>query len=117
MGATAAPNLSDDAIALLKTETIPPTEPGTILQDFQMLLDRIEAGTLAVGGKKQQIPMKLLGELNQSLINPITLDPKRPQQQSYPPLHGLYLLLRATGIAKIVDGRLHRSKPKSLAKS
>jgi len=102
MGITATPELSEDAIALLKNQTITPTEPGTILQDFQMLLDRIKAGTLAVSGKRQQIPLKQLEEINQSLSNPIALDMKRPQQQSYPPIHGLYLLLRATGIVQIV---------------
>ena len=101
-GLTGDVSLSEEAAALLKSQTITETEPGTILQDFQMLLDRSEAGELTVSGKRQQIPMKLLKKLNQDLCNPITLDLKRPQQQSYPPIHGLYLLLRATGLTKVV---------------
>lgn len=109
MGITGDVSLPKEAIALLKNQAISNTEPGTILQDFQMLLDRIEAGELTVSGKRQQFPMKLLAELNQNFSNPITLDLKRPQQQSYPPIHGLYLLLQATGITKIVaQGKKHK---------
>jgi len=51
--------------------------------------------------KRQQFSIKDLAELNQQLSTPIDIDLKRPQQKSYPPIHGLYLLLRATGMVKI----------------
>ncbi|MGB7413526.1 MAG: hypothetical protein WA902_04890 [Thermosynechococcaceae cyanobacterium] len=93
--------LCDDAIALLKTQTITETGPGTILQDFQTALDFIGAEGVAISGKRQHLPLKLLSELNQRLSNPIEIDLKRPQQKSFPPIHGLYLLLRATGIVNV----------------
>ncbi|HEY9738762.1 MAG TPA: hypothetical protein V6D06_20855 [Trichocoleus sp.] len=91
--------LSEDAIATLQSQAITETEPGTILQDFQAMLDLIEAEGIPVSGKRFQFALKLLPELNQRLSRPIQVDLKRPQQKSYPNLHGLYLLLRATGLA------------------
>ncbi|MGF1601565.1 MAG: hypothetical protein ACFCU8_06000, partial [Thermosynechococcaceae cyanobacterium] len=93
--------LSADAIACLKAQTITETEPGTILRDFQTVLDFIGAEGVAISGKRHHLPFKLLAELNQRLCNPIDIDLKRPQQKSYPPIHGLYLLLRATGITNV----------------
>ena len=43
--------------------------------------------------------MKLLPEINAGLSTPIEIDLKRPQQKSYPYIHGLYLLVRGLGIA------------------
>ena len=45
--------------------------------------------------------MKSLTELNQRLSEPIQTALKRPQQKSYPPINGLYLLLRASGLGQI----------------
>ena len=102
-------SLSDEEIAILKAQTITETEPGSILQDFQTVLEFIGPKGVTVSGKRHQLALKLLGELNQRLSNPIELALKRPQQKSYPPIHGLYLLLRATGIVKIVaKGKQHR---------
>ena len=87
---------------LLQDQAISATEPGTILRDFEAILDVIKAEGIPVSGKRHQIALKLLRELNQGLSQPIDLDLKRPQQKSYPPIHGLYLLLRATGITQLV---------------
>ncbi|WP_299403892.1 hypothetical protein [Acaryochloris sp. IP29b_bin.148] len=95
-------SLSEQEMTLLKTLTISETQPGSLLQDFQTLLDFIGPDGQAVSGKRQHIAMKDLAELNQQLSNPINIDLKRPAQKSYPPIHGLYLLLRATGIVKVV---------------
>jgi hypothetical protein len=84
----------------LQEQTITETEPGTILQDFQTTLEFIGDG-VAVSGKLQHLPMKRLEDLNSRLSHPIEIDLKRPQQKSYPNIHGLYLLLRATGITEI----------------
>ncbi|ELS01003.1 Plasmid pRiA4b ORF-3-like protein [Xenococcus sp. PCC 7305] len=100
------PPLSEDAIALLKQQKITETEPGSILRDFQTLLDFIGQKGIPVSGKHNLLPMKTLAELNQSLSEPITTNLKRPQQKSYPPINGLYLLLRASGLGQIE----HRGK-------
>ena len=54
-----------------------------------------------VSGKYDLLPMKLLAQLNGQLARPIEIGLKRPQQKSYPHIHGLYLLLRATGLARV----------------
>jgi hypothetical protein len=97
------PPLPEEALALLQQQNITETEPGTILQDFQTLLDFIGEKGLAVSGKQHCLPMKSLAELNQRLSNPIDTALKRPQQKSYPPINGLYLLLRASGLGQIVN--------------
>lgn len=93
-------SLSEQEIALLKSLTISETQPGTLLKDFQTLLEFIGLDGRVVSNTRQQISMKDLAELNQQLSHPIEIDLKRPAQKSYPPIHGLYLLLRATGIVK-----------------
>jgi hypothetical protein len=96
------PPLSENALALLKQQQITETEPGTILQDFQTLLDFIGEKGISVSGKQHVLPMKSLAELNQQLSKPIQTNLKRPQQKSYPPINGLYLLLRASGLGQII---------------
>ncbi|NEQ51647.1 MAG: hypothetical protein F6K11_16160, partial [Leptolyngbya sp. SIO3F4] len=97
-----APQLLKEEIALLNKQTITNDQPGTILQDFQVLVEAVGIDGIAASGKRHQIPLKLLPDINQSLGNPLELDLKRPQQKSYSPIHGLYLLLRATGIVRVV---------------
>ena len=97
------PPLSEKALALLRQQKITETQPGTILQDFQTLLDFVGEKGIAVSGKQHCLPMKSLAELNQRLSNPIDIALKRPQQKSYPPINGLYLLLRASGLGQIVN--------------
>jgi hypothetical protein len=94
--------LPEEAIAFLESQTISETEPGTLLRDFQTVLDFIGEKGVPVTNKRYQFPLNLLAELNQRLSNPIQIALKRPQQKSYPNIHGLYLLLRATGIVKVV---------------
>lgn len=88
--------------AVFEAQTITKTAPGTILQDFQTALEIIDDRGIPVSGRRQQFSLKVLEDLNQRLINPIQIDLKRPQQKSYPNLHGLYLLLRATGITDVL---------------
>jgi hypothetical protein len=79
-----------------------------LLHDFSALIEilRRKNHTLT---PKHQLPMKLLSEINESLQNPIQLGLKRPQQKSYPHIHGLYLLVRASGLS-VLDTR--GKKPK-----
>jgi hypothetical protein len=92
--------LAEPDQSLLQEQTFTETSPGTILKDFQTTLDFIGDG-VPVSGKLQQLSAKLLGDLNSRLSHPVELDMKRPVQKSYPNIHGLYLLLRATGITEI----------------
>ena len=103
---TASPksrSLPKTAIAVLKQQQITESQPGSILKDFQTLLDFIGDEGIVVSGKYCLIPLKRLSDLNQRLSVPIELDLKRPTQKSYSPINGLYLLLRASGIGQIVN--------------
>jgi hypothetical protein len=96
-----AQNRSPDAIALLTQTVITETSPGTILKDFQTLLNFIGEKGIAVSANNHSLPMKSLGELNQLLSEPLQIDLKRPVQKSYPPIDGLYLILRTLGLGQI----------------
>ncbi len=93
--------LSEEQKALLKATEINEDGPGSILQDFQMLLDAIGSKGIPVSAARHQFALKLLREFNGKLANPNDLDLKRPTQKSFPSLNGLYLLLRATGLVRI----------------
>ena len=71
------------------------------MRDFATLLAFVGADGIEVRGKHKFLPMARLSELNTQLSKPIELDLKRPQQKSYPPIHGLYLLLRASGLGQV----------------
>ncbi len=93
-------SIVENVDTMLAQQTITETEPGTILKDFQALLNLIGAG-IPVSGTNYLIPAKLLSEFNQQLSDPVQIDLKRPVQKSYPPINGLYLLLRASGLGQI----------------
>jgi Plasmid pRiA4b ORF-3-like protein len=96
-----AQNGSPDEIALLTQTVITETSPGTILKDFQTLLEFIGEKGIVVSANNHSLPMKSLGELNQLLSEPLQIDLKRPVQKSYPPIDGLYLILRTLGLGQI----------------
>ncbi|NJP10632.1 MAG: plasmid pRiA4b ORF-3 family protein [Leptolyngbyaceae cyanobacterium RU_5_1] len=103
------PPLSDQAIAALTQQPITATEPGTILRDFQTLLDLIGDTGVPVSGTYHLLSQSLLADLNQRLSHPIQLDLKRPVQKSYASINGLYLLLRVTGLGQIIStGKKHQ---------
>lgn len=99
--ATTLPVLDPESIDLLTQQTISDTTPGTILRDFQCLLDAIGEKGTAVSNKQNTLPASLLAKLNQQLSDPIQINMQRPVQKSYPNINGLYMLLRATGIGQI----------------
>lgn len=69
----------------------------TILHDFDVLLEYIRGRDLPITGT-HQLSLRILPEINARLAHPLQLGLKRPQQKSYPHLHGLYLLVRASGL-------------------
>lgn len=90
-------------------------EPGTILRDFAALLDFIGTEGLRSTGKHHLLPLARLAELDERMQRPLRPPLARPQQRSFPYLHGLYLLLRATELAVPQDsgrtaGRLMRQE-------
>jgi len=82
---------------LLQQQPFTATTPGPIVHDFDALLDYVYARPLPVTGT-QQLPLRVLPEINARLHRPIQLGLQRPQQKSHPAIHGLYLVLRASGL-------------------
>jgi hypothetical protein len=74
--------------------------PGTVVTDFDRLLDRV-AGSPTPLSANHLLPLKSLAEINEGLSHPLRLAMQRPQQKSFPPIHGLYLLLRASGLVRV----------------
>ncbi len=54
-----------------------------------------------MSANQHAISPKYLAEINSRLSHPITIDFQRPSQKSYPYIHGLFLLLRASAIAQV----------------
>lgn len=86
---------------ILQSQAIDEAGPGTVLDDFEVLLQFIGPEGIAVSGKNDLLPMKVLPQLNAQLTHAIEIGLKRPQQKSYPHINGLHLLLRATGLAYV----------------
>lgn len=74
--------------------------PGTILRDFEALLSLIGDAGLPVT-PAHLFAMSSLETINRRLAQPLELRLKRASQKSYPPINGLYLVLRATGLGLI----------------
>jgi hypothetical protein len=69
-----------------------------VLHDFGALLEFIkQQGDMRITGM-HQLRLRVLSEINSRLARPLQLGLKRPQQKSYPHIHGLYLLMRASGL-------------------
>ena len=86
---------------ILTAQTIDDRGPGTILRDFDTLLDVVGVRGIAVTAQNHLLPLKTLVPLNARMAHPIEHGLKRPQQRSYPHLHALYLLVRASGLTEI----------------
>ena len=85
---------------VLRGLTISEDGPGTILRDFAEVLAYLKGRELRLTGK-HQLPLRSLPEINARLVHPLQLGLQRPQQKSYPHLHGLYLLVRASGLTYV----------------
>ena len=85
---------------LLEAQDFEQQAPGTILRDFETLLSLIGDQGLPVT-PSHLFAIKSLEMINRSLTHPLELGLKRAMQKSHPHINGLYLLLRATGLALI----------------
>ena len=92
--------LSPEHRQLLRDLAISESGPGSILRDFDMLLDYLRERDLPITGR-HQLPLRVLPEINARLTHPLQLGLKRPLQKSYPHIHGLYLLVRASGLTYV----------------
>jgi hypothetical protein len=85
---------------VLRDLTIAESGPGTVLHDFDAFLMFIKEQELSVT-PMHQLRRRVLPEINARLARPLQLGLKKPLQKSYPHIHGLYLLVRASGLTCI----------------
>jgi hypothetical protein len=95
--------------ATLQNQEITAAGPGTILADFEALLDFVGLGGIESGGKNCRIPLASLAALDERMTHPLRPSLARPQQLSYPHLNGLYLLFRNTGLG-VTSGKGDRAR-------
>lgn len=93
--------LSQSVQQLLRQQTFSANQPSPIVQDFEAMIDFLQQHKVEVSANQHVIAPKYLAEINSRLSRPITIDFQRPSQKSYPYIHGLYLLLRASAIAQV----------------
>jgi hypothetical protein len=88
---------------ILREQVFDEEHPGSVLHDFQLVLDRVGTGGVPAAGKHNLLPIDLIGELDPKLSRPLRLDMnmKRPLLRSHPYLLGLHLLLRSTGLTRV----------------
>ncbi|MGM3307020.1 IS1096 element passenger TnpR family protein [Anabaena sp. WFMT] len=94
--------LTEDKKQLLQQQTISQHTPGKILKDFQTILEFLQPDGVQVSSTHRQFPLKYFQQLNSKLSYPIDINLKRPVQKSYPYIHGLYFLLRASGLSQLI---------------
>jgi hypothetical protein len=92
--------LSPEHKQVLRNLSIDETHPGTILHDFDAMLNFLRESPLPLTAG-HQLPLRALSEINSRLAHPLQLGLKRPQQKSYAHIHGLYLLVRASGLTHV----------------
>jgi len=85
----------------LRGLTIDESGPGTVLHDFDAFLTFLKEQEEVQVTSRNQLRLRVLPKINARLARPVELGLKRPQQKSYPHIHGLYLLLRASGLTCI----------------
>ncbi len=90
--------ISDSAQQILRDRDIDDNGPGTVMADFETVLQFIGNDGLKTTSKYYLLPQSKLDALNLQMSRPVMHQLKRPQQRSFPHLHGLYLILRASGM-------------------
>jgi len=85
---------------LLREQVFDADHPGTLLRDFQTVLDFIGPGGVRVAAKSSMLLTDEVTELDGRLTRPLRLQLKRAMPSSHPYLQGLHLLLRATGLGR-----------------
>ncbi|QDT07574.1 Plasmid pRiA4b ORF-3-like protein [Rubripirellula lacrimiformis] len=93
--------------AILKRQSFEPGTPGPLLLNIESLMDALATG-VPTNSKYFAFPIRCLADMNERLVTPVAHKMKRPQLKSFPTLAGLFLLLRASGLA------VGATKPKRL---
>jgi hypothetical protein len=94
--------LSAEKEQILRVQEVDEEGPGTVLRNLNALLSFIqEERGIRVTDKLRLLPLRALPEINARMSHPLRLGLQRPQQKSFPHIHGLYLLARASGLTRV----------------
>ncbi|MBK9022125.1 MAG: hypothetical protein IPL72_20075 [Sulfuritalea sp.] len=93
--------LSDRERAVLTEMAAAPQLPGTIVRDFEMLLDFIGTEGVPVSPKSSEFAIAKLPEINARLIEPANVGLSRGRQVSFPHVDALHWLLRYSQMGRI----------------
>ena len=85
---------------VLRDTVITDDSPGTLLHDFQTMLDFVRE-TEPTLTQSQLLKLQSLRPLNTALKRSIDHGLTRPRQKSFPNINGLYLLLRVSGLTVV----------------
>jgi len=97
--------LSTEQERILREQEIDERGPGTILRDLVALLRFIEEeGGVRVTDKLHLLSLRALPEINARMTHSLELGLQRPVQKSFPHIHGLLLLVRASGLTRVQEG-------------
>ncbi|MCM8594025.1 plasmid pRiA4b ORF-3 family protein [Accumulibacter sp.] len=94
-------SLSDADRAAFAAVASAEAPPGTIVHDFDSLLDYLGRDGVPVSPKASEFAIARLPELNGLLTHPAPIGLSRGRQVSYPHVDGLHLLLRFSRLGKI----------------
>jgi len=90
-----------DEERILREQVFDDLHPGPVVYDFDSLLSLIGPKGIQVSDKNGFFPLSSVKAINERMSRPIQVKLGRTQQKAYSNIHGLYLLLRATGIGLI----------------
>lgn len=93
-------------IKRLQAQDFEQQPPGTILQDFETLINSIDTKGMELTKKSCFFRVKFLVALNSKLSRPFKPNSSKSQQKFYPYINGLYLLLRTSGLV-VLDTLKH----------
>src|ERR1051326_264005 len=92
--------ISDSGRQLLASQQFSADGPGTIVRDFEILIEFVSERGISTGSKQGNLPAEVLPELNSRLGAPIELTLKRPLLRDYPNVGGVYVLLRVMDLLR-----------------
>ncbi|WP_067586722.1 IS1096 element passenger TnpR family protein [Endozoicomonas ascidiicola] len=94
--------LSPHALKIIQSQKFSDTEPGSVVRDFNILLNRAAEKPVPLSKGKRQPVQKWTVLLNEELTIPDHPELKRPLTIHYPSVLCLYLLIRASGLGRII---------------
>lgn len=94
--------LSPENLKIVQEQTFSDVQPCSLLQDFNHFLNRVMAQPVPLSKGKRQPIQKWAALFNDELTEPDHTTLKRPLTIHYPSVLGLYLLVRAAGLGRII---------------